>query len=77
MFEKIAEFMGKSGNYRKIRYIGFSMAWVGMAVGIAVAVTAGMVGSAGLGACAGVMIVSSFVLLPITDIRFPKSGLYY
>lgn len=77
MFDKIAEFLRDTGNTRKIRYMGFSMATLGMVAGIGAAIVAGVIGSGGVGGCAAGMIVLSFILLPVTDINFPKKRGYY
>lgn len=76
MKEKIGEFLGDSDNHRKIRYIGFSMAVVGLLAGIAAAITAGVIGSGGLGICAAGVTVLSFALFPVTDINYPRRGIY-
>lgn len=76
MFDRIAEFLGESSNTRKIRYMGFSMATVGMVVGVVAAVVATVTGITGLGICAAVLLVGSFLLFPTTDINFPSRGYY-
>lgn len=68
----IEEFFKNVNNFPKIRYVGFSMATVGMLVGIVAAIVATCTGFAGLGICAAGMILLSFALLPVTDLNFPK-----
>lgn len=70
------DFFRDSNNHRKIRYVGFSMATVGMVVGITAGIVAAVTASGILGACGAVMALMSFILLPVTDINFPKSGWY-
>lgn len=73
---RFAEFFKDNSNNPKIRYMGFSMAWLGMVVGIGVAVVATVTGTTGLGLGAAGLITASFLLLPVTDINFPKRGYY-
>lgn len=68
----IEDYLKDVNNHRLIRYVGFSMATVGMLVGIAAAIVAGVTGTMGLGFCAAGMITLSFLLLPVTDLNFPK-----
>lgn len=70
----MTDFFRDKSNHRKIRYMGFSMAVVGILAGIVAAVVAGVIGSGGLGGIAAGMILLSFILLPVTDINFSKWG---
>jgi hypothetical protein len=68
----VTEFFKDRNNHNLIRYVGFSMAVVGILVAIGAAIFAGVIGSGGLGFGAAGMFVLSFALLPVTDINFSK-----
>jgi hypothetical protein len=74
--ERIEYFFKDSNNIRLIRHVGFSMAVVGMLVGVAAVIVAIVTQSGILGGIAAAMILLSFLLLPVTDINFPKRGWY-
>lgn len=70
--ERLSEFLKDYKNNSLIRHIGFSMATVGMlagmvAVGVAIAVESGP-----LGAIAAGVTLLSFLLFPMTDLRYPR-----
>lgn len=70
----IEDFFNNRKNHRLIRYLGFSMATVGMLAGIAAAIVAIVTGFTGLGFCAAGVMTLSFFLYPVTDINFSKDG---
>jgi len=73
----LREFLSNRKNHNKIRYIGFSMAFTVMLIGIGTAIIAGVIANGILGVIAAGVIISGFVTLPITDVNFTKSGYYY
>lgn len=69
----ISDYLKDSNNFRKIRYVGFSMGVVVMLIGVAAAVV-GIVSTNGIvGGIASGMLITGFLMFPITDINFPRS----
>lgn len=67
------EFLRNANHRSLVRHVGFSMAVVGMLAGMVAVVVAITLGSSILGGIAAGSMVMSFLLLPVTDLRFPRS----
>lgn len=72
MSGRVKDFFEDYDNVSLIRHVGFSMAVVGMLVGIGVAIFATVTGNTALGMCAAGLFTMSFFLFPVTDINFNR-----
>ena len=69
----VKDFLEDYNNRTKVRYIGFSAAFVVMLVGIAAAIVAGILANGILAGVAAFAILAGFVTLPVTDLNYPRS----